>query len=148
MPRDGTGAAVSAGSGVAAEVAMDVVRRGGNAVDAAIAGSAAQCVVEMPWCGLGGDAFAMVRTADGDVIAFNGSGAAPAAAWDATADLTKVPRVFVHWPSEMADKHHAAGADVMKAIIAAQLTAIKRGDKPTVGDNALADSTMQGGAFF
>jgi gamma-glutamyltranspeptidase/glutathione hydrolase len=92
MPRDATGAAVSAGSGTAAEVAMDVVRRGGNAVDAAIAGSAAQCVVEMPWCGLGGDAFALIRTADGDVVAFNGSGAAPAAAWDVTAGLTKVPR--------------------------------------------------------
>ena len=60
-------------------------------------------------------------------------------------DLKKTPRVFVHWPSELADKHHAAGADVMKSIITAQLAASKSGNLPTVGDIALADPTLQGG---
>ncbi len=60
-------------------------------------------------------------------------------------DLEKTPRVFVHWPSELADKHHDAGADLMKSIIAAQLSASKAGDLPTVGDNALADPTLAGG---
>lgn len=63
-------------------------------------------------------------------------------------DLTKVPRVFVHWPSELATKHHAAGADVMRTVIEAQLAALKRGDIPTNGDNALADPSLQGGGFF
>lgn len=63
-------------------------------------------------------------------------------------DLTKVPRVFVHWPSELATKHHAAGADVMRTVIDAQLSAIKRGDLPTKGDNAIADPGLQGGGFF
>ena len=63
-------------------------------------------------------------------------------------DLRNVPHVFVHWPSEMATKHHAAGAEVMKAIIDAQMTALKNGDLPTLGDNAKADPTLQGGAFF
>lgn len=63
-------------------------------------------------------------------------------------DLRAVPRVFVHWPSEMATKHHAAGAEVMKAIIDAQLTAMARGDAPTDGSNTLADPTLQGGTFF
>jgi pyrrolidone-carboxylate peptidase len=63
-------------------------------------------------------------------------------------DLTNVPRVFVHWPSEMATKHHAAGADIMKSIIDAQLMALKSGDAPTLGDNANADPDLQGGAFF
>lgn len=63
-------------------------------------------------------------------------------------DLRAVPRVFVHWPSEMATKHHEAGAEVMKAIIDAQLTAMARGDAPTDGNNALADPTLQGGTFF
>lgn len=63
-------------------------------------------------------------------------------------DLRTVPRVFVHWPSEMATKHHAGGAEIMKAILDAQLTALAHGDAPTPGDNALADPTLQGGEFF
>jgi pyrrolidone-carboxylate peptidase len=65
-----------------------------------------------------------------------------------TKDLRQVPRVFVHWPSEMATKHHQAGAEIVKAILDAQLGALARGDRPTPGDNALADPTLQGGAFF
>lgn len=67
---------------------------------------------------------------------------------DMKTDLRTVPRVFVHWPSEMATKHHAAGAEIMKAILDAQLTALARGNAPTPGDNALADPTLQGGEFF
>lgn len=65
-------------------------------------------------------------------------------------DLRDTPRVFVHWPSELADRSdlHAAGADVMRAIIGAQLRAISRGDRPTRGDNALADPSLRGGGFF
>ncbi len=63
-------------------------------------------------------------------------------------DVASVPRVFVHWPSALADKHHDAGADVMKAIIAGQLQALKDGDAPTVGDNRLADATGPGGTHF
>jgi pyrrolidone-carboxylate peptidase len=63
-------------------------------------------------------------------------------------DLSKVPRVFVHWPSSMADAHHAAGAEVMKAIVGAQLAAIAHGDMPTPGDNALAAPDLQGGDTF
>lgn len=63
-------------------------------------------------------------------------------------DFGAVPRVFVHWPSELAGAHHEAGAAVMKAILGAQLAATARGDAPTVGDNALADPTLQGGEFF
>jgi gamma-glutamyltranspeptidase/glutathione hydrolase len=85
-------AAVSAGSALACDVASAVLADGGGAVDAAIAGSAAQCVVEMPWCGLGGDAFVLVRTASGEVAGFNGSGAAPAGVLAAAADVARVPR--------------------------------------------------------
>lgn len=65
-----------------------------------------------------------------------------------TTDHRNTPRVFVHWPSELADRHHAAGAEVMKAIIGAQVAALKNNDAPSRGDNALADSTLQGGDFF
>ena len=65
-----------------------------------------------------------------------------------THDFRAVPRVFVHWPSEMQDRHHAAGADVMRTIIGAQLAAVRRGEAPTPGDNTLADPTLSGGVFF
>ena len=60
-------------------------------------------------------------------------------------DLSQVPRVFVHWPSELADKHHAAAADVMRSILAAQLGAT---ESSTRGDNRQADPSLAGGAFF
>ena len=69
----------STGSPLATGAALDVLRRGGNAVDAAICAAAVQSVVEFPWCGVGGDAFWLIRTPGGEVVALNGSGAAPAA---------------------------------------------------------------------
>lgn len=63
-------------------------------------------------------------------------------------DLRAVPRVFVHWPSDLADKHHAAAAEVMVAMIGAQLTAPARGEAATAGDNDLADPSLPGGEFY
>lgn len=73
---EGVHGAVAAGHALAADTAIEVLQGGGNAIDAAIAASAVQCVVEPAWCGIGGDAFVMIDTPEG-TVALNGSGSAP-----------------------------------------------------------------------
>lgn len=63
---------------LAAQVGLDMLRRGGNAIDAAIATAAALTVVEPTGCGIGGDAFALVW-AKNRLYGLDASGQAPQA---------------------------------------------------------------------
>ncbi len=87
--------AVSAGHPLAAAAGHDVLRRGGNAIDAAIAMAGVLAVVRPHMNGVGGDAFALYfDAATGDVHALNGSGRAGSLATPALyagRDLERVP---------------------------------------------------------
>jgi gamma-glutamyltranspeptidase/glutathione hydrolase len=72
------GGIVATSQPLAAEAGVELLREGGNAFDAAIATAAALNVVEPTSTGLGGDAFALYRTADGEVGAMSACGGAPA----------------------------------------------------------------------
>jgi hypothetical protein len=60
-------------------------------------------------------------------------------------DTRKTPRVFAHWPSELATRHTSAGRDVMRAVLDAQLST---SEAPTRGQNADAAPDLAGGSTF
>jgi gamma-glutamyltranspeptidase/glutathione hydrolase len=65
---------------LAAQAAAQILGRGGNAIDAAIAANAVQGLMEPPSNGLGGDLFAIVWRADEDKLyGLNASGWSPSA---------------------------------------------------------------------
>lgn len=77
----GTRGMVASAHPGAAFIGLEVLSRGGNAFDAAIAVAAAEGVLLPMKCGLGGDAFVVLHDARrGETLAYNGSGVAAAGA--------------------------------------------------------------------
>ncbi len=63
---------------LAAQTAISILQRGGNAVDAAIGAAVLLGVCEPQMTGIGGDMFALIHQPDGTITGLNASGRAPA----------------------------------------------------------------------
>jgi gamma-glutamyltranspeptidase/glutathione hydrolase len=85
---------------LATQTAIDLLKAGGNAIDAAIAACATQCVVEPHSTGIGGDCFALYApNGTNKIVAYNGSGRAPASAtpeWYREHGITSIERQSAH----------------------------------------------------
>ncbi|MEM9605349.1 MAG: gamma-glutamyltransferase [Pseudomonadota bacterium] len=94
---------------LATHTALEVLRNGGNAMDAALAAVAVQCVVEPGSTGIGGDCFCLYAPGGSvsQLTAFNGSGTAPAAASVAALNALGVTEL---------DKHTAHSVTVPGAV--------------------------------
>ncbi|WP_086995665.1 gamma-glutamyltransferase [Rhizobium sullae] len=112
--------------------AIDILKSGGRAIDAAVAACAVQCVVEAGSTGIGGDCFALLTSNGGnDVIAYNGSGRTPAAAelqWFLDRGITAIERSSPHavtipgavdaWTRLVADHGRMSMSDILAPAIA------------------------------
>src|SRR5260370_12824327 len=102
---------------VGALTAIEVLRSGGAAADAAVAACALLGVIEPQSTGIGGDCFALVQPrGEGKIVSYNGSGRAPPAAtpeWYLDRNIRAVPLPSAHpvtipgaihpWPTPLRD---------------------------------------------
>ena len=125
------GGMVAASNPLAAQAGLDILRRGGNAADAAIATAAVLNVTAPASTGAGGDCFALFYDAHTrQVTALNGSGRAPSAltlddlralGWSAiparSAHAITVPGAVRGWEDLLARHGRMTLADVLPAAI-------------------------------
>jgi gamma-glutamyltranspeptidase/glutathione hydrolase len=106
-------AAVATVNPYATSAALDVVARGGNAIDAALAAAFTLGVVDGQNSGIGGGCFIVVRFADGRILAIDGREMAPAAAHrdmylvdgKADPDLSRTGALAIGIPGSVAALH-------------------------------------------
>jgi gamma-glutamyltranspeptidase/glutathione hydrolase len=114
----GRSAAVGANHPLAAQAGLDVMRAGGNAVDAAVAISLTLGVVEPMMSGLGGDGFYQVHeAATGRTRCWNATGAAPLSA---TPDRFRARGIAVRGPMSVSTPGCLAGIGAMHAGLGAR----------------------------
>ncbi len=130
-PVHGTRGVAATSHALATLTAINILQSGGNAIDAAVAACAVQCVVEPESTGVGGDCFCLIsKKGSADIIGYNGSGPAPAAAtaeWFAGQGITRIERHSPHavtvpgavdaWAQLIADHGRLSLGDVLQPAI-------------------------------
>ena len=103
---------------LAAQTAIDILQRGGNAMDAAIAGAVLLGIAEPQMTGIGGDCFVLYNQPGQDtVLAHNASGRAPAAANAADLRARGLDAVPLHGPEAVTIPTAIAGfADLAQRV--------------------------------
>ena len=85
---------------LAALTAIEVLKSGGTAADAAVAACALLGVIEPQSTGIGGDCFALIQPrGEGKIVSYNGSGRAPKAAtpeWYIEHKMHAIPTTGAH----------------------------------------------------
>ncbi|MGI9579146.1 MAG: gamma-glutamyltransferase [Microthrixaceae bacterium] len=102
---DGRDAVVAAGHPATADAAAQILRAGGNAHDAAVAGGFAACVAEPGLTSLAGGGFATARSADGDVWVDDFFVAVPGIDATRPHDPERLVSVPVHFAGAVQDFH-------------------------------------------
>jgi gamma-glutamyltranspeptidase/glutathione hydrolase len=111
----GRNGAVAANHPLAAQAGLDVLRAGGNAIDATVAISLTLGVVEPMMSGLGGDGFYQVHDAKtGETRCWNATGAAPRAA---TPERFKARGIAVRGPLSVSVPGCLGGLGAMHAAL-------------------------------
>ena len=120
--------------------AIDVLKSGGNAMDAALAAVAMQCVVEPAMTGIGGDCFVLYAPAGGSPVALNGSGRAPigaSAEWFVEHGATSVEPTSPHAVTvpgcvdAWCHLNEAYGSKPLEALLAPAIQAAEEGFRVT-----------------
>jgi len=140
---------------LAAAAAIDVLKSGGNAMDAAIAGAVLLGICEPQMTGIGGDCFVLWSRPGQPVRAHNGSGRAPAAAQAALLRDKGLSTVPLHGPEavtipgamdafcRMSENHGRIGLD---RILAPTIRYAEEG--VPVAQRVAFDFSKQDGARF
>lgn len=113
----------------ATDAALEVLRQGGNAVDAAVTAAFAMGVAEPALSGIGGVAVMVIRVPDGRETVIDGSGLAPLAA---TPDMFRIAggadvKGMYGWPAAVGDENNVGYRSVgVPGMVAATTRALER----------------------
>jgi gamma-glutamyltranspeptidase/glutathione hydrolase len=139
QPAIGTHGAVATVDRIASQAGIDAMRRGGNAVDAAVAAALTLGVVNGYNSGIGGGCFILIRRSNGEILCIDGRETAPAAA---SRDM-----YLRDGKPDPALSQTGALASGTPGELAALALALKSAGKLTLKDHLLAAAQIADGGF-